>query len=80
MKSAEKQNSQDLNTAYTCDRYQQALLQHRFLKTKRELTTISTYLKSGEHRKHEKKTTKHIPPKMQNVTFLVLKYWKRLNV
>ncbi|KRY13667.1 hypothetical protein T12_4930 [Trichinella patagoniensis] len=31
-----KNNSHDLNTAYTCDRYQQALLQHRFLITSKE--------------------------------------------
>ncbi|KRY37589.1 hypothetical protein T01_14939 [Trichinella spiralis] len=47
-----RQNSHDLNTAYTCGRCQQALLQHRFMKMKRELITISTYLKSSEHRKH----------------------------
>ncbi|KRY49224.1 hypothetical protein T03_6951, partial [Trichinella britovi] len=62
-----------LNTAYTCDRYQQALLQQRSLKTKRELTTISTYLKS------KKKRTKHIPLKMQNVLETVegLKCWNK---
>ncbi|KRZ85256.1 hypothetical protein T08_4741 [Trichinella sp. T8] len=47
-----KYNSHDLNTAYTCGRYQQALLQHRFLITSKELITICTYIKSSKHRNY----------------------------
>ncbi|XP_003379178.1 hypothetical protein Tsp_02847 [Trichinella spiralis] len=57
----DEENSHDMNTAYTCDRYQQiqflinVLLQQRFMKTSKESRSPFPHdvnHKSREHRKH----------------------------